>query len=194
MTVFFTSDMHYYHNNIIFYSKRPYKNVEEMNEALITNYNSVVQDDDEVYIIGDVSFGKMNETENVLRRLRGQKYLLFGNHDKKLRSQNELLKKYFVWAKDYAEIEVEKQLIILCHYSFRAWRNSHRGSWNIFGHSHGNLFDDPNMLSIDAGVDPNHYFPISFEEVKKRMSKKTWKPIDHHGKKDELEPETKLEG
>jgi calcineurin-like phosphoesterase family protein len=181
MTVYFTSDQHYHHVRIIDYSKRPFKDVEAMNEGLIDNYNSVVKDGDLVYHLGDFGFGRGNEVENVLRRLKGQKYLIFGNHDKDLRSKKELLDRYFIWARDYAEIEVEKQKIILCHYSFRVWRGSHRGAWNLYGHSHGSLYDDPNMLSLDVGVDPQNYFPISFEQVKALMSKKTWKPIDHHG-------------
>lgn len=178
MTIFFTSDTHYYHKNIIKYSSRPYKDVDEMNESLIVNYNSVVRPTDTVYHLGDVSFGKDKETETVLRRLNGSKHLIFGNHDKSLRKNKDLLSKYFGSVNDYAEIDVNGQKIILCHYSFRVWNKSHHGSWNLFGHSHGSLYDDPNLLSMDVGVDPNGYYPISFEEVKKIMEKKTWKPIE----------------
>lgn len=187
MTTFFTSDTHYYHTNIIKFSKRPFKDVEEMNEGLITNYNAVVREKDMVFHLGDFGFGKGNATENILRRLNGDKHLIFGNHDKALRKNKALLAKYFGWAKDYAEIEVEGQKIVLCHYAFRVWRASHYGSYSLYGHSHNSLYDDPNLLSFDVGVDAQNYFPISFEQVKKRMAKKTWKPIDHHGAKEEEE-------
>jgi calcineurin-like phosphoesterase family protein len=81
------------------------------------------------------------------------------------------------------EIAVEGQDITLCHYALRVFNKSHHGSWHLYGHSHGTLPDDPNSLSFDVGVDCHNYFPISLDQVKKIMSKKTWKPIDHHGKK-----------
>lgn len=187
MTIYFTSDLHFFHERVIAYSKRPFKNAEEMNEGLITNHNAVVRDEDEIYYLGDISFGKEKETESVLRRLNGTKYLLLGNHDRKLRSNNNLLK-YFQWAKDYAEITVEKQFIVLMHYALRTWNKSHYGSWSLFGHSHNSLPDDPNLLSTDVGVDAWNYYPVSFEQLKEHMAKKVWKPIDHHGKR---ESETK---
>lgn len=185
MTTYFTSDQHYWHQRICEFAKRPYANVEEMNEALVENHNSVVKPEDQVYFLGDFCFGKVSQIENILRRLNGsQKYIVMGNHDGNLRSDKKLIDKYFVWARDYAEIEIEEQKIVLCHYAFRVWRGSHQGTWSIHGHSHGNLYSDPNLLQIDAGVDPQKYFPISFEEVKKFMATRTWKAVDHHGTRD----------
>jgi calcineurin-like phosphoesterase family protein len=64
----------------------------------------------------------------------------------------------------------------------RVWNKSHHGAWHLYGHSHGTLPDDPNALSFDCGVDCHNYTPISFEQVEAIMAKKTFKPIDHHGK------------
>jgi len=75
-----------------------------------------------------------------------------------------------------------KQLIILCHYPFLTWNKSHYGSWNLHGHCHGTLPDDPNSLRLDVGVDVHNFSPISFDEVSTIMSTKNFKPIDHHGK------------
>lgn len=58
---------------------------------------------------------------------------------------------------------------------------SHRGAWNLYGHSHNSLKDDPHSLQLDVGVDAWDYRPASFEEVRERMSKKTFQPVDHHG-------------
>lgn len=174
MSYYFSSDSHYFHANIIKYSQRPFSSVEKMNETLITNWNSRVKPTDTAYHLGDFGFGRPEQLKQILRRLNGQKYLIFGNHDKQLRKEKELLG-YFGWAKDYAEINIDHQKIILSHYSFRVWNQSHRGSWNLFGHSHGSLYDDPHLLSMDVGVDCHNYFPISFEEVRKHMSSKEWK-------------------
>lgn len=55
------------------------------------------------------------------------------------------------------------------------------GSWHLYGHSHGNLPDDPNSLSFDVGVDTNNFKPYSLKDVERIMAGKTFKPIDHHG-------------
>lgn len=182
MAVWFTSDPHYYHKNIIRYSKRPYKDVDEMNEALIVNYNSVVRPQDTCYFLGDFGFADQKDLKNVVRRLNGQKTAILGNHDR-LKIMLEL---GFGSVHQYLEIkvpdsEVGMQKIILFHYSMRVWNQSHRGAWQLYGHSHGTLPDDPKLLSMDVGVDPCGYFPISYEGVKAHMKKKSWKPVDHHG-------------
>lgn len=190
--VWFTSDTHWGHARVIQYANRPYSSVEEMDEALIRNWNEVVQHGDLVYHLGDLSFHKPEQTCRILARLNGQKYLIFGNHDKDARRE-EGIQSHFVWCRDYAEIDVPdpnplipgakkpRQKIILTHYSMRVWNRSHHGSFNLYGHSHGTLYDDPKLLSMDVGVDPNGYYPVSYEEVKRRMSQKRWEPIDHHG-------------
>ena len=60
------------------------------------------------------------------------------------------------------------------------WDKCHHGSWHLFGHSHGSLKDNPNSLSFDVGCKIWDYKPLEFEEVKRLMSLKTFKPIDHH--------------
>lgn len=162
MTTFFTSDTHYGHNNIIKYCNRPFKNVTEMDEALIANYNAKVGPNDEVWHLGDFSFDR--NPAKYFNRLNGRKFLVKGNHDGK-----ETLSLPWDGVYDYKEIKVQKQNIILIHYGMRVWNKSHRGSWHLFGHSHGSL--PPHGLSFDAGVDPNGYSPLSFEEVKAKMLK-----------------------
>ena len=77
-------------------------------------------------------------------------------------------------------IEISGQKIVLNHYSMTVWDQSHRGSWQLYGHSHHSLPDNPNSLSIDVGCNGWDYKPLEFEQIKKIMSKKIWKPIDHH--------------
>ena len=103
-------------------------------------------------------------------------YAIYGNHDQEIR-EKATLQKLFVWCKDYAEIKVVDQDIILSHYAMRTWNKKNYGSWSLHGHSHGNLPDDPELLSIDVGVDCHNYYPIDFDELSGIMSKKGKRPI-----------------
>jgi len=80
--IFFYSDPHFWHENIIHYCKRPFDNVVRMNEELIKRYNYLVQDNDIVYFLGDIGFDKYDRLGPIFKRLKGKKILIRGNHDK----------------------------------------------------------------------------------------------------------------
>jgi Calcineurin-like phosphoesterase len=80
-TVWFTSDTHFFHKRILEFTDRPCDSVEEMNEALVRNWNKHVAKGDRVYHLGDFSFGTRSQTEEMIGRLRGQIHLIRGNHD-----------------------------------------------------------------------------------------------------------------
>lgn len=153
--IFFTSDLHLNHANILKYQPlRQGKNVDEMNNIIINNWNSVVTNRDTVYVLGDVVFGANNTHIYIyiLSRLNGQKILIKGNHD----SNSTNLNSYFAHVKDYYELDydfgdIHKQKIVMCHYAFKVWNKSHYGSWNLYGHSHGTLA--PVGKQLDVGID-----------------------------------------
>lgn len=191
----FTSDPHYDHEKVIVYSKRPFldangnPDVGLMNRTLIQRWNECVKPDDEIYVVGDISCGSTPEkVYEHLIQLNGIKYWIPGNHDKTIRKSTKIVG-LFKWVKDLAEISVpydptnphKNQRIVLCHYAMRVWNKSHYGAWQLYGHSHGNLKDDPHALQLDVGVDEWDYRPVSFEQIKERMARKTFKPVDHHG-------------
>lgn len=187
MTTFFTGDTHLGHRSILQYANRPFSTVEEMNEAIVSGWNSVVGLRDTVYHDGDVALCRPELAIELVRRLNGHKHLIFGNHDKSLRKNKDFLA---LWesTSDFREIKVEdptapdgSRRIVLCHYAMRVWNKSHHGSWHLYGHSHGSLPDDPHALSLDVGVDCWDMKPASFAQISERMSRKTWKPCDHHG-------------
>lgn len=180
MNTYFTADTHFGHGNIIKYCNRPFANAYEMDDALVKNWNAVVGPEDTVYHLGDFSFGP---PESYLPRLNGHIHFVFGNHDKAMRHTRQTTRwnHKVTWLPDLAEVTVEGQKIVLCHYAMRVWNKSHHGTWHLYGHSHGSLPDDPNACSIDVGVDVHGYRPIAFDEVSIYMAKKDWKPIDHHG-------------
>lgn len=184
MSLFFTSDLHFHHQNICKYAGRPYADVQEMNEALIKNWNAVVKPNDEVWDLGDFSFGNYMQTCQVLSRLNGRHNFVMGNHDKVIiQNRQDLLKsKLFNSIQDYKEIKQDGQKIVLFHFSPRVWNGSHHNAWCLWGHSHNSL--EPYGKSFDVGVDSTvitkEYRPISFEEVKEYMDKVQPMIVDHH--------------
>ena len=130
-----------------------------MNNALITNWNALVDSHDTVYYLGDLCFPR-SEWQKWLSKLKGNIIWIRGNHDEKVNGRNLPI----------MEIKLEGQQITLCHYAMRTWRNSCHGSWHLYAHSHGTL--PPYGLSFDVGVDCHDYKPFSFEEVKTIMNER----------------------
>jgi calcineurin-like phosphoesterase family protein len=165
--IWFTSDRHFGHANILKFSNRPFASVEEMDEALIVAHNSRVKSGDIFYDLGDFAFTDNHDA--YLSRLNGEGHLLPGNHDHRRR-----LKKVKGWH------TIEEKLVhlklpdttelVLCHYALRVWRNSHHGAIHLYGHSHGNLPGD--SRSCDVGVDCRrwNFAPVSLEEIRDHLS------------------------
>lgn len=175
MTVFFTSDTHFHHANIIRFTGRPFANVEEMNKGLITNWNSVVQPKDEIYHLGDFGFCDTQDAVRILKKLHGRKFFIRGNHDKGIK--DEALD-HFEWVKEMHEMKIHGQRIVLCHYPLEAWNHSCHGSWHLHGHTHKNLPGSEDIRRWDAGVDSNNQYPVSFEQIKKIMQYKNAQTVD----------------
>lgn len=173
--LFFTSDLHLFHDNCIKYCNRPFVNVDEMNSTIIANWNNKIKPDDSVFLLGDLSFGKPEQTETILKELNGNIYLIRGNHDHpgKLYS----LSKYFTFERDLVTIEVPDvdiqrgfQPIVLCHYALLSWDRQHYGSWMLHGHAHGNISFQAGVKRLDVGVDVHNFTPISYQEIKDIMN------------------------
>lgn len=204
MTVHFTSDAHYFHGNIIRYSNRPFSSVADMNQQMIERWNKQVKNDDIVYHLGDFAFTKIENIESILTQLNGRKRFINGNHDAEIigrakdrfpiytddnyntiyKNSKRLLENGLIESiRDYEEIIVNGQFIVLFHYPMREFPHCHRGSWGLFGHVHNSL--TPHGKSVDVGVDSTwitgkaEYRPFSFQELEEFMRKQPI--IQHHG-------------
>lgn len=166
MTIFFSADHHIGHSAIRKYCDRQFQTAEEMNEHLVQRFNALVKPNDTVYYLGDLAWSNQH-AEWFFDNVKCQNFIfVFGNHDRKCRSVIEARSKT---VHDILEIDVGKAHLVLCHYAMRTWNRSSHGSWQLHGHSHGQL--PPNGCQMDVGVDPNGYAPVSFEQVAAHMAK-----------------------
>lgn len=169
--IFLTSDPHFGHHNILKYCNRPFKDVIEMDNVLIDNWNSVVSKYDQIYILGDFTFSRNPET--YFNKLNGEKFLIKGNHDSR---ETYNLKWGFV--KDTYMLKYKDITAWLSHYPHRSWPKSFHGAFHFYGHCHNNL---PAFgKSCDVGVDAWNYTPVEIEKLIDLL--KNSDIVDHHGR------------
>lgn len=174
--IFFTADTHFGHASIIRHGGRPFDDVETMDHALIARWNAVVSNRDEVWHLGDFNVASARSTEWYLERLNGRIHMVWGNHDDRHARKAAHL---FASAQDVKYLKHEGERITLYHYAQRTWRNSHRGAWHLFGHSHGCIAGIGR--SMDVGVDVNGFRPVSFDEVRRHIADRSL--TNHHPEK-----------
>lgn len=142
MSKFYISDLHFSHSNIIKFDNRPFSSVEEMESALIQNWNNVVSDVDDVYVLGDFCWSAKDEDWiEILNKLNGHIHLISGNHDKQSMSQQ--LRKKFSSISNYKEVKDDGRRVILSHYPMPFYRSAYNPDIiHLYGHVHSTLEND----------------------------------------------------
>ena len=174
VNLFFTSDTHFWHSNIIKYCNRPFMDIEEMNEEIIKRWNDKIENDDLVFHLGDFAFCGPSQYKTLLERLNGKITLVLGKYD--WRNIKEGYMSKFNGIYQQLRIKVDDQRIYLNHFPFLCYEGSWRGVWQLFGHVHsgpynnGGGLDDPRLKMLlpgqyDVGVDNNNFTPISYKEL-----------------------------
>lgn len=175
---FYIADWHYGHANVLGFDNRPFKTVEEMNDELIRRWNSVVENGDLVYILGDMFWVKTTDAIPIMDRLNGQKILIKGNHD---RVKDKTLAGKFVKITEYLEIDDMGHRIVLCHYPIPCFKNHFYGQHHFYGHVHNsfewNMMEhqrylmeelysrECNMINVGAMMPYMDYTPRTFDEI-----------------------------
>lgn len=155
----FTSDPHYGHANIIKYCNRPFTSVEEMDEALIENHNSLVKPNDIIYYLGDCTWYGSDKTKKIFSRLNGKKKLIRGNHD-----HDKNLAPYFEYVRHYDTIKIGDVRLALMHFPILSWDGQQHGTIHLHGHTH-NTIDNSGTLRFDVGVDSWNMYPVNLEQI-----------------------------
>ena len=159
--IWVTSDLHLNHPGIL-ETCRKFSDINEHNEYIIKQYNSVVDKDDLVYILGDVGFTPMKDLSPLIQRLNGRKVLVLGNHDKG--TEGEYRKMGFIDVKD-SPFYYSSSIILSHEPAYEAFNNPY--VYNIYGHLHQAVVDLPNY--INANVELCDYKPISLRELQEKI-------------------------
>lgn len=158
--IWFTSDLHLGHANIIEYCARPFANVDEMNEALVANWNARVKPEDTVYCLGDFALG-LPEVGIALRsRMNGAIILIRGNHDRWGKARATALNMQVIEGE--AEVSFGDVIFHLSHYPRNATEKI-PGRTHLFGHVHEKFKVQEGMLNV--GVDVWNFHPITPQEA-----------------------------
>ena len=174
---FFIGCPHFNHEKIIGYTNRPFTSKEHAMEVMREKWNAKVPKGGLVYCVGDFFITGFSdkcakEFEDFIDTLNGTKILVIGNHDVKS------IVKSKKWAKTDKIINVciDGQKIVLCHYPMRTWQWKAHGSWQIYAHTHLHIDEElgikPYELQESCTVEYSDYAPVSFEEMRARMSKR----------------------
>lgn len=191
--VWFISDLHFSHMNSLYFKPKRREacgiSLEQLQEGnkkellqihddwLIKKWNSTIKKDDMVYIIGDFCLAKKADTEKLLQKLHGKKWLIRGNHDKSCNG----LENYFMWVGDIKEAkfnhdqfpfikEGETFCVEMCHYPLMTWNRRPHGTFHAHAHTHGALDSinkESKELRVDVGLDAelSGYEFISLEKL-----------------------------
>lgn len=163
MAVYFTSDTHFSDPRVLAIDKRPFASLDEHDAALVAAWRETVRDEDVVWHLGDFARDRPEgRAAQILAQLPGEKHLIVGNND----PDSVTALPFWASVAPYAEIAVEGQRLVLCHYPFRTWRDSGKGVIDLHGHSHGRLTPIPRQY--DVGVDVWDYRPVTLAEIRAR--------------------------
>lgn len=181
--IWFTSDLHFGHSNILKFCDRPWKTTEEMDKALINNWNSVVKENDIVFNLGDFAFAPNWRWKQLIEQLNGVHYLIIGNHDRS-RYPGDSIMSLFKDVQQQMLVQIDNKKIYLNHCPLLCYDGVYRSkqdmTWALSGHVHvkkenntGKDFERLRYMlptQYDVGVDFNDYKPISFKEVSNKIN------------------------
>ena len=167
--IFFTADLHFGHENVIRHCNRPFTSANEMDAALIRNWNATVEPSDEIYILGDFTMRPALEAHKYLAQLNGRKYFIRGNHDRFLKGFAPYMSD-FEWVKDYHVLHIEKRRLVLFHFPILEWDQFYRGAYHLYGHVHNSQTSAKRLAALtgpafNVGVDVNRFMPVSINEI-----------------------------
>jgi calcineurin-like phosphoesterase family protein len=167
--IYYISDLHFGHQNVLGMDGRPFETIEQMDAALIRLWNERVTDDDDVYIVGDFAYHNNYTATWYLRQLRGRKHLIIGNHDRHT-VQDAKVMECFSSVERMARIADNDRVVSLCHFPVAEWNGKRHGGYHVYGHIHIRRDEVYEFMSrydkaLNAGCMINGYRPVTLDEL-----------------------------
>lgn len=170
--IWFTSDTHFGHENVLKFTDRPWETIQQMNSVIVANINARVGMNDELYILGDFSFKMTAQDAYGLRKKITCKkvHLVPGNHDKDW--TQPAVSRAFITEPPICVLKIDGQKIVMSHFPMADWQSMSHSSWHLHGHIHssGGAYNEFNrkqgLLRYDVGVDANACAPVSLDELR----------------------------
>ena len=191
---YFISDLHLGHKNVIKFDNRPFNTIEEHDEYIISQWNKTVDDYDDVYILGDISWYNIEKTIAIIKRLNGRLHLCLGNHDRKL-MKNKDLRALFVEIVEKKDFVLNGKHLVLNHHPELFFNHAYHNGYHFYGHVHNspewNYLEqckkeiediekhEQNMFNVGCMLDYMAYTPRTFEEIINGAKNITvWEQVD----------------
>lgn len=176
--IYFTSDLHFCHDKPFLYEPRGFSSIEEMNETIIKNFNSIIDDNDDLYILGDLILKDTNKGLEYLNRLNGRLHIILGNHDSQTRidlyqTQDKIEDIQYAYLLKY-----KKYNFYLSHYPTCMGNYDLQMSktWCLHGHTHSQEKFSEIAKNYNVALDAHNCFPIEIEDILKDIQMK-WNEI-----------------
>lgn len=184
--IWFTSDWHCGHRNVLRYEERPFSDLAAMHQTLISNWNAVVKPEDTGIFAGDMSFLNTSDTYAIINQLNGTKIIVLGNHDGKPKA---MVNCGFALAVFQLRMQICGEPVIVSHYPYRpsVWqrmfsskardlrymerRPPNKGEWLIHGHTHGRIKTRDKQLHV--GVDAHEFKPVPITWIESIIARAT---------------------
>ena len=183
--IWFTSDWHFGHEKDFLFVPRGFDSTYDMAEKIVANHNAVVEEDDDVYVLGDLMLGNNDYGLNQIKRLKGKLHIIRGNHDTDTRMDLYKNLPNVIEICEAKTIKIGKQYYFLCHYPTMTSNYDdkpyHSHLINLYGHTHqktnfytlGNpLWTDNNPFMYHVGVDSHNCCPVSIGQINKDIHDK----------------------
>ena len=169
--IFLTSDWHFCHDRDFVWKERGFNSVDEMNEAIVERHNSLVKDEDEVYVLGDLMLMDNEKGMELFNKMKGQFYIIRGNHDTNARLEfyktNPRVKE-IVWMKD---LKIKKCMFMLSHWPLVVANEGYNPVYNLHGHTHQKeRYSDLGDHNYHVGMDTHNCYPISLDKIIEDLS------------------------
>ena len=155
MKTWIGSDLHFGHKRIMTFcqeTRSKYDDVNHMNESMVEEWNTLVDQDDQVILLGDIAFLSPHQAAGYLNRLNGTKILIIGNHDRHL-LESHLFRDCFSAIHEYLEFKHDGRDIVLFHFPILQWAKMHYVSIHFYGHLHNKLSGLEGYRARNVGMD-----------------------------------------